>query len=421
LKTFADAIEAAERIGTRDGKAKALTGIDHSQRRLVYEALNRHRRFHVQQWDGPKRFSDRDVSIVVFYKLLDDLADRKITGDEARSAVVETLGRYTKRTAQYLSRVIVKDLDCGADEKTFRKIYPEMKLPNFSVMLAKKVDDKKFKWKFPCIAEVKYDGERVVAFVSLERKTVNYFSRSGRSKNFMCGGLFDRELIRMATEVGSSVMVDGELMGKSFQDTLQARKADSDKRSALQFHAFDFLLADEWLSRRCKATQEQRSKILEGLVKRFGGDKIIKSLYRIIHSEKDAKKFFKEVVKDGYEGLIIKDPQACYEWDRSASWLKWKPVYSADLKIVKVKRGKMSGRFRNTCGSLRLRGEDENGNRIKTDCAGLDDEMRDWFWKRRKRVIGMIVEVAYDGMTKAKGADTYALRFARFIRIRDDK
>lgn len=178
MKTFADAIEAAEKVSTKKEKFAALSGIVPSQQRLIVEALNPYRIFHVKKWeDQPKRNINIDSHMDNFYELLDNLHSRKLTGDAARAAVQDTLSWYTWRTAKYLARVLKKDLDCGAQSKTFRKVYPNLKIPTFKVALAKKVDGD-FLWKFPCIAETKYDGQRVIAFVSTTG--VDYKSRSGK-------------------------------------------------------------------------------------------------------------------------------------------------------------------------------------------------------------------------------------------------
>ena len=70
-------------------------------------------------------------------------------------------------------------------------------------------------------------------------------------------------------------------------------------------------------------------------------------------------------------------------------------------------------------GALICEGEDD-GKNIKTNVgSGLSDDNRDQFWKRKDDLIGQIVEVRADAVTKNQDSDdTYSLRFPRFMRFR---
>jgi DNA ligase-1 len=141
---------------------------------------------------------------------------------------------------------------------------------------------------------------------------------------------------------------------------------------------------------------------------------------RWIKSDSELTNYYKEVLKKGGEGLILKNPKSLYQWRRSKSWLKMKPVETFDLRIVEVLRG--SGKFSTTCGSLHLKGSDENGKKIDTNMgSGLSDADRNFFWKNRESVKGKTIEVECQEMTKAKNADVWSLRFPVYLRMRADK
>src|SRR5574343_391318 len=133
MKTFVQAIKQAEKFSTKKEKFAALTGMDETGQRLVREALDPFRVFGVRQYEPPKYYNTEDKHFDRFFLLLDDLHSRKLTGNAARDAVTATLSLFTKDTANYLARVINKDLDCGANQSTFNKIYPGL-VPNFEVM-----------------------------------------------------------------------------------------------------------------------------------------------------------------------------------------------------------------------------------------------------------------------------------------------
>ena len=424
MKTFADAIEAAERVSTHAEKFAALKGIHHSQTRLIHEACNKYRRFNVKKWNEPNRYAKEDpVLMTEFYGLLDALHDRRLTGNEARESVTRVLGQYTKRTAKYLTRVLKKDLDCGANGKTFRKIYPEVDIPNFKLMFAKKMESK-FKWKFPCIAEVKYNGLRLIAFADPEELTVSYVSRSGRQSDF-CNGLFDKELIKMAQVVGQSIVVDGEVLGESFQETAKAKgKKRKTQKEQLRFYAFDMMTGHEWTTHKSRKIQVERSLDLSRLCRDLELKMVIKSEAKVVESVEEATAYYDRVVnenpKDQNEGLIIKDPEAFYTWDRVSAWTKWKPDYTVDLTIKKVHPGK--GKFAETMGTVDCEGEDENGNKIEVAVGGgYKDDERDYFWHNRRILPGKTMEIKHFGMMLAENSTVYGLRHPQFVRLREDK
>ena len=414
MKTFVEAIKQAEKFSTKKEKFAALTGMDKDGQRLVREALDPYRVFGVRKYDAPSKFNSEDASFAKFFNLLDKLHARTLTGNAARSAVTETLSCYTRETAKYLARVINKDCDCGANESTFNKIYPGL-VPTFEVMLASKIDEK-YKWEFPCIAEAKYDGTRLIAVC--ENGVVEYFSRSGKPSDF-CNGLFDEELAKMEKRVGAPIVLDGEALASDFTETLNAKGSKGvDAKKALRFYAFDIMFLSEWKLQKCERKQAVRSAIVEALVNELGLKLIKKSKHKTIRNLAEAKAFYNEMLAEGFEGLIIKKPNALYEFDRSKSWAKWKPVLDFDLKIVGMFEGK--GRLAGTCGGFYLKGKDENGNVIETSVgSGFSDEARAAFWK--KDPTGKIAMVEAQEMSKSKNSETYSLRFPVFIKIRDDK
>ena len=410
-KSFADAIAECELASTKKEKFEALSGIDFSEQRLIWEAFNPYRMFHVKQWEEPDSYSDEDPSICVFYSLLDDLASLRITGNAAREAVTETLGKYTEFTAGYLARVLRKDLDCGAARKTFEAVYSKLRIPKFELMLAKKIDDPERDIRFPCWAEVKYDGLRVVAFVG--KKSVMYYTRKGKPAEFL-EGVFDAEILGKCKDV----VLDGEVIGSSFSDAMQAKGSKHDKNS-LRYVVFDMLDPDSWVAQKSNVSQLKRTAALSCLE---GKGRVVKAEGEFCDSVGRLQAYYGRVVDAGFEGLVVKDPNAFYEWDRSKAWLKFKPVWTFDLVVKKAWPGK--GRLSGTLGTMWCEGYDENGKFIEVAVGGgYSDEERDKFWRMflAGKMVGKTIEVEGRGMTKAKNSDSWSLRHPVFVRVREDK
>ena len=117
-------------------------------------------------------------------------------------------------------------------------------------------------------------------------------------------------------------------------------------------------------------------------------------------------------MEGGYEGVMIKDPDAMYECKRTHSWLKAKPFIEVTLKVVSVEEG--TGRNKGRLGAILVEGEDD-GYEYSLSCgSGFSDIQREEYWSKRNHLVGQLVEIRADAKTKSKGAVAFSLRFPRF-------
>ena len=124
------------------------------------------------------------------------------------------------------------------------------------------------------------------------------------------------------------------------------------------------------------------------------------------------KKFNTQSIIDGYEGIMIKDPESFYECKRSTTWLKLKPVIEISLEVVNYEEG--SGRNLGKLGAVIAEGED-NGKFFKLNIgSGFSDEQRLNFWKNKEDLIGQIIEIRADSISKSQDGEFWSLRFPRF-------
>ena len=486
MKTFVDAIFEAEKHSKHAQKFPALSGLDTDNLRMIQEALNPYRVFGIKKFDMPTVYSQVDFSYDPFFNLLDKLHNRDLTGNAARTAITAILGLYTDRTVEALVRVLTKDLKCGASESTFEKLYPHASFPKFELMLAGKIEEKcaavrktdvvltkeilakKYKLIFPQLAEAKYDGRRLLAICN--KAEVQYLTRAGKAITF-CNGIFDAELVEIEKYIGEPIVLDGEVLARSFQETSRALgdrtklgpkgNRAREAQSHLKFYAFDWMTLANWERNSNKDTQYTRSTQVEQFVEVLQLQKILKSKYEIVHSLQGLKNFNAEVLADGIEpdgslngrgeGLIIKKLDGLYEWDRSKNWWKWKPVIDVDLKIVGFYAGEAGTKNADKLGGLILEGTDENGTKISTNVGGFkvagpllnayledlcelhgiegdefevlnkDQWFRQYVWQNQSEFLGKTAMIEGQELSLASDSDTWAVRFGQFVCIRDDK
>jgi DNA ligase-1 len=208
-----------------------------------------------------------------------------------------------------------------------------------------------------------------------------------------------------------NVVLDGEVFGLDWNLSVGVAHTESDHpdKKHLKFHIFDMISFDDWKKKINHVPYIVRK---EAIRKYFlkGFNNLVAAPEVVVDSKDEAFKEYEDRVKEGFEGVVLKEINSFYPFDRSEHWLKWKPFFSADVKIV----GYYEGTGRNVG---RLGGFTISLNNVETDCGGgFSDELRTEFWTKRVEMVGRIIEVKYQGFTKDG-----KLRFPDYLRLRIDK
>ena len=220
------------------------------------------------------------------------------------------------------------------------------------------------------------------------------------------------------------VVFDGEVMSASFQDLMKQvhRKSDVEAGDAV-LNLFDMLSLDEFKAGVGAYPQSDRSAILSNWyepIKDHMPNVTVVGQELVDLDTPEGRARFTEINKaaidGGYEGIMIKDPDAGYECKRGRAWMKLKPFIEVSLAVVEVEEG--TGRNEGRLGALICEGVD-NERHIRVNVgSGLTDSDRDVFWADRNSILGHLVEVQADAVTQNQDG-TYSLRFPRFMRFRD--
>lgn len=417
------ACERAEGAGSKNVIKEALSRADKPAQGLIAEAQNVYRVFGVKKFERPSRYAESDGQISVVFETLDELASRKLTGTAAQEAVTWMLSCFTEETASYLERIIDKDLGAGFSRDTVNKIFPGL-IPTFEVMLADKCDSpEEFEKyvKMPCCAEFKKDGNRLIAIV--KENEVTYYSRSGKESSHL-NGLFDEELLRIREYLTVDFVIDGESFASNFTETMNAKKAGNDEaKNNLRLYAFFLMPLSDWVAQRTENTMRSTRRALERILKTCNCEKIILVEGREVTDYQDMINFCNEAIDvHNVEGLILKDWDATYKWDRSLAWCKVKRMYDADCRIVGFYPGRPKSRLENTLGGLIVAGFLENGTRVECNVgSGFSDDLRAEIWNNKEEYLGKTAVIKYQEVSKAKGKEVASLRFPVYMHVRDDK
>jgi DNA ligase-1 len=373
----------------------------------------------------PKQGDGRGINPDTFWRTAQDLADRRLTGNAAITAVNAL--RMNAKEAEWngwYRRILIKDLRCGVTEKTIntvvKKIRPEFEIPVFACQLAHDGANHESKISGEKLIEVKLDGVRVITVVYPDG-TVTQYSRNG--KELVNFEHIKAEIAKNAKFFGEPTVLDGEVMSDSFQDLMRQvhRKSDVAAGDAV-LHLFDILSLREFQAGESRHCQLDRSRTLE-LWHRHISDSMphVKALGQelIDLDTESGQARFSEInataIEGGYEGIMIKDTKAIYECKRTTAWLKQKPFIEVTLEVKDVEEG--TGRNSGRLGALVCQGQDDQREISVNVGSGFTDHDRDLYWTSRDKILGRLVEVRADAVTRNQDG-TYSLRFPRFLRFR---
>jgi DNA ligase-1 len=396
-----------------------------------------------------------------FKILVAKLESRELTGNAARDALRAAADKCTVRDWNgFYRRVLIRDFKCGAGEGTInraladlmkatkdKKIKAELlrhMVPEFSVQLAKNGDDHPKKMTGIKLLDPKLDGCRLTTIIDIVDKTVTQYTRHGAINDRFTN--ITTALAKLIPLLKRSVVLDGEVVSQNFQQMMtQLNRKTADTRDA-KLALFDIIALDDFKklqdpdpevkSTASKITQTKRHEELVELIpllQQVSGDTVyvIPKLsvdLNTVEGQQTFKEFNNTTVAAGFEGIMVKDPMASYECDRTFAWLKIKPFITVDLEIIDVLPGNAGSKYEKTLGRLVCKGE-EQGKKVKTKCGGgFSDKQRDEIWtafkKNPKSVIGLIVEIKGDCLTLSAdddldlAEDEWSVRFPVFMRFR---
>jgi len=293
--------------------------------------------------------------------------------------------------------------------------------------------------------EWKFDGARIQ--IHKAGNSVMLFSRKLENVTNSLPDLV--EIIRKHVKAESAIL-DGEAVAvdengkpRAFQEILKRfrRKYNVEEKALgipIQLNLFDIMYLNG--KTLIDLPLIERRKALESCVESSTEDSksICVSKQVITGDLKLIEQIYKEALKAGHEGLMVKNPHSVYSpGKRGKKWIKKKPLMETlDLVVVGAEWG--FGRRANLIGSYTVACYDPETDRFlqvgKVGTGLTDDQLKELTEMLSDLMEGVeaggvfavrpkiVLEIAFEEIQKSPNYNSgFALRFPRFIRIRDDK
>lgn len=439
--TSNDIFDIVESIGSTPSKNDKVSIVKQHHdnelfRKVLVYTLDPLKTFNIRPMD-PATTSNFTLGGSVFddatWKLLDNLANRDITGNAAIEAVDAEFSRLDPKSANLLWRVINKDFRAGFSDSTVNKAIKDL-IPEFPYMrccLPKDTKLAEFSWEEGVYSQEKADG--MFANVDFEsRGNVRISSRSGTQFPV---DQFAELIISIEETLEHGYQHHGELLVMKNGEILAREVGNGILNSVQQGGTF---AADEkpvykvW-DRVELVNVVPKGKDLHPYKMRFAGLKaLIEKTHteyiqlietRIVHSLAEAYVHYREMLALDKEGTIIKDGNAIWRDGTSKQQVKLKLEAECDLVIVGFTEG--NGKNKELFGSIL--GQTSDGV-LEVGVSGFKDKKQAGIPTRaeihamRDELIGTIMAVKFNDIMYATKEDgKHSLFLPRFAEFRRDK
>lgn len=366
------------------------------------------------------------------YKMVNNIANRKLTGHAASDFIADLLCRLSAEEAEMLCRIIKKDPRCGMSDKTINKVWPKLITEKLYMRCASFNQKNLERVTYPAIAEEKADG----LFINAIRKdgVPQFLSRNMKPMEFH--GNLEHEIINMEANGDFVIHGEGLVLNEDGTDYLdrktgngiisKAIKGTISPEEAARIHlkVWDVMPLDAWRSKKCEFPYELRRAKIHGMVDKLESPKIFYIDSKEVENIYEAERFFRAMLDMGREGAIIKNFDGIWKSSTSGSkdCVKMKKKDPADLlctgtyphKQAYVMRGDEKIDTTKWIGGLNL--QSAEGTIVVNSGSGLGDLDRQ---KPPEYYIGKIIEVEYNEIITAKNKDTKSLFLPIIKEVRD--
>ncbi len=265
------------------------------------------------------------------FDLLDDLANRVITGHDAIAAVNGFITANTKYEDLIFS-IIDRNLEIRASDSVINKVIPNL-IPTFDVALATKYEPKFCDFENEdWMASRKLDGVRCL--IRKEGNKVNAYSRQGNEFTTL------QKVIDDVSKIRGNFVLDGEIClmdendNEDFQGIMKQIKKKDHQIENPKYVMFDCLEIEEFDNKVGNINLEQRYESLNDIdLSKYPTLDVLEQ--HSISSIDELTTMIDEAEKQGHEGVMLRKDVG-YEGKRSKNLLKCKKFFDAEYEVLDI-------------------------------------------------------------------------------------
>lgn len=355
-----------------------------------------------------------------------EFATRSVTGNAAVNRVSQVINALPEKDRSVFLKIINRDLRINMGRSNINKVFKGlivkpvyMRCDTYNEKTAKKFD---FNGAF---VQLKADGTyrefnvqqgNGVTCVSRQGEDYSYPAIEKILMNTGTNGVFFGEL---------TVYRDGELLDRATGNGL-LRKDQFPDNCVVVFDCWDVVTLEEYNGAidKKKGTHPYHARwtMVKMMFPDHTADPLTNPVRAIesieVKSAAEALKFTAEVMNRGLEGTIAKDRTAIFRDGTSPQQLKLKLEIDVDVRITGFLEGTPGTVREKTFGSMLFETDD---GEIKGRTSGFNNAQLEDFNSRREELIGKIMTVTCNDITKGRDNDYHALSHPRFVELRTDK
>jgi hypothetical protein len=411
-----------------------------SLKKVLYNTYSNRIKYHIKQIPEYTT-SGLDMPISWALEKLEDISNRKFTGNEAINYLIYILSSINSDDAHVVERIIEKDAKIGMARTNINKIFPDL-IETTPYQGAQSFSEKKARDILadgPAWSQIKMDGRYCNAII--QEGSVYLESRSGEP-TIILGATIIEELSKWDDGVlNGELTIDGVdrntsngiinsiiSISKKVQDE---EDPDSDIENIkdrhglsyetalglIRFTVWDRIEINEYFNGESKTPYLERFKQLKDRINLHKCSMISLVETQLVLNYEEAMNHFVSVLSRGLEGTILKSTTAPWK-DGKPKWqIKMKLEIDLDMQIIGFNYGTPGTKNEHVISSLTVQSA---CGKVVTRPGGIDESTMTWITQNQSKLMGSIVTMKCCGLSHDNEGN-YSTLHPVFKSIRDDK
>lgn len=365
--------------------------------------------------------------------MLDRLSNREVTGNEAIVEINRFISNCDEQSAELFRYALLHDIRAGVSTKTINKAFPGL-IPVTPYMRCDLLSNVNIdNWNFSggdVVVQEKFDGMFCNFIVYPGLKSYKAVTRSGsmfppHSFDHICN-----DILNGLDPDSPAFVIHGELLVRNVStDELLPREESNgiynsmlkEGHSLTDNHhpfmvAWDTVPLESFLNGALSNPYRDRLHILDTVIPNDSKHIQVANTV-VVNSLDDALAIYQQNLKNGKEGIVLKNLNMPWKSGTSKFQLKFKLTVQAEFKITGFKEG--SGKFKGMVGAILCESED---NMVETSAGAMKDDVRQYITDHQESLLGSVVSIKFNAMLDPIApCPMYHLTHPRFDGLRPDK